>query len=138
MRVSAAPGRPPYCSLALAAKLTAQAFRAGVKLSAGTDGDTQASDPYPAVFDELELLVTRAGLTPMQAIEAATRIGAETLGEGTTQGVVAPGYLANLVVLSRDPTREIANMRSVVMTVKRGRRLDRENYVPITPEEVAE
>ncbi len=50
----------------------------------------------------------------------------------------SPGYLANLVVLSRDPTREIANMRSVVMTVKRGRRLDRENYVPITPEEVAE
>lgn len=134
-RRAAATGKPAYCSLDLAAKLTAQARRAGVLMSAGTDGDTPASAPYPAVFDELELLVSRAGLSPLEAIRAATDIGARTMAQ-KDQGRIAPGYLANIIVLSRDPSADIANMRSVVMTVKRGRRFDRADYVPISRDEV--
>ncbi|MGE0180007.1 MAG: amidohydrolase family protein [Sphingomonas sp.] len=137
-RRSPASGRPPYCTLDLAARLTAQAHRAGILMSAGTDGDTPREDAYPALFEELELLVTRAGLTPLEAIRSATQIGAMTIGLGGTMGAIAPGYLANLVVLERDPTADIANMRSVLFTVRRGRRFDRADFRPISREEIAD
>jgi imidazolonepropionase-like amidohydrolase len=135
-RRSAAAGRPPFCTLALAARLTAQARRAGVLISAGTDGDTPAAAAYPALFEELELLVRRAGLTPLEAIRSATQTGAAAMAQGRTMGVIAPGYAANLLVLERDPVADIANMRSVLFTVKRGRRFDRADYRPITPGEM--
>lgn len=132
----APPGRPPYCTLDLAARLTAQAHRAGLLLSAGTDGETPREASYPAVFDELELLVARAGLTPLEAIRSATQIGAMTMGQAERMGTVAPGRIANLVVLERDPVADIANMRSVLFTVKNGRRFDRSDFRPISPEEI--
>jgi len=85
----ATPQRPAHCSLDLAARLTAQAHRAGVLVSAGTDGDTAAADPYPSLFEELELLVRRAGFTPLEAIRSATQIGAMTMGQGQNRGVIA-------------------------------------------------
>lgn len=133
----ATPERPAHCSLDLAARLTAQARRAGVLVSAGTDGDTPAADPYPSLFEELELLVQRAGFTPLEAIRAATQTGAMTMGQGRDMGVIAPGRLANLVVLERDPAADIANLRSVLMVVKKGRRFPRIEYRPITREEAA-
>ena len=133
----ATPERPAHCSLALAARLTAQAHRAGVLVSAGTDGDTAAADPYPSLFEELELLVGRAGFTPLEAIRAATQIGAMTMGQGRDQGVIAPGRFADMVVLERDPLADIANLRSVLLVVKHGRRFSRSDYRPITPEEAA-
>jgi imidazolonepropionase-like amidohydrolase len=129
--------RPAHCSLDLAARLTAQARRAGVLVSAGTDGDTPAASSYPSLFEELELLVGRAGFTPLEAIRSATEIGAMGMGQGRDMGVIAPGRLANLVVLERDPVVDIANLRSVLFTVKNGRRFDRADYRPITPEEAA-
>ncbi|OWK29498.1 amidohydrolase family protein [Sphingomonas dokdonensis] len=131
-----AGGPPPYCSLDLAAALTAQAHEAGVEISAGTDGDTPAGAPYPGLFDEVELLVGKAGFTPAEAIRAATLTGAKTMGEEATQGTIAAGKLANMVVLARDPLADIANMRSVVMTVKRGRDYQRGAFKPVTAEEL--
>jgi imidazolonepropionase-like amidohydrolase len=122
--------RPAQCTLDAAAALTGQAHRAGVLISAGTDSDTALTAPWPALFDELELLVRRAGLTPLEAIRAATQIGAMTMGQGQQRGVIATGYFADLVVLERDPLADIANMRSVLFTVKHGRRLDRADYRP--------
>jgi imidazolonepropionase-like amidohydrolase len=131
----ATPRRPPYCSLDLGARLTAQARRAGVLVAAGTDGDTPHTDPYPGLFDELELLVRRAGFTPLEAIRAATQVGAMAMGQSEAMGTIAPGRLANFVILERDPAADIANMRSILFTVKRGRRFDRADYRPITAEE---
>src|SRR4051812_28512586 len=131
----ATPVRPAHCTLDLAARLTAQARRAGVLVSAGTDGDTSAAEPYPALFEELELLVERAGFTPLEAIRAATQVGAMTIGHGRDMGVIAPGGRADLVVLARDPVADIANLRSVLLTVKSGRRFARSDYRPIAPGE---
>ena len=47
-------------------------------------------------------------------------------------GVIAAGHLADMVVLERDPVADIANMRSILFTVKRGHRFDRADYRPIT------
>ena len=74
-------------------------------------------------------------MKPLEAIRAATQIGAMTIGQERTMGVIAPGYLANLVVLEHDPVADIANMRSVLFTVRRGRRFDRADYRPIAREE---
>src|SRR3954469_20088441 len=57
-------GKPPACTVALAARLTNQAWRAGVAISTGTDGETAREFPWPAVFDEFELLAGPAGLPP--------------------------------------------------------------------------
>ncbi len=134
----ATAARPAHCTLALAARLTAQAHRAGVLISAGTDGDTPYAAPYPALFEELELLVHRAGLTPLEAIRSATQIGAMTLGQARQRGVVASGFAADLVVLERDPVADIANLRSVLFTVRGGHRFDRADFRAITREEAGD
>jgi len=90
----ATPAHPTQCTLDLAARLTAEAHRAGVLISAGTDGDTGVDAPYPALFEELELLVQRAGFTPLEAIRAATQIGAMTMRQEANLGVIASGHLA--------------------------------------------
>jgi imidazolonepropionase-like amidohydrolase len=134
----ATPARPAHCTLDLAARLTAQAHRAGVLISAGTDADTPAADPWPALLIELELLVRRAGLTPLEAIHAATQVSAMAMGEAAERGTIAPGRLADLVVLERDPLADISNMRSILFTVKHGRRFERAAYRPFTPDEAAD
>ena len=52
-------------------------------------------------------------------------------------GTIAPGKLANMVILSRDPLADIANMRSVVLTVKRGRDYPRDDFRAVRAEELA-
>jgi imidazolonepropionase-like amidohydrolase len=128
-------GRPPRCPSKLAFDLTAQAWRAGVPISAGTDGETDWRDPYPSLHEELELLARDVGMPPLEVIRSATQVGAMTLGRPDEMGVIAPGKLANLVFVSKDPTVDIANLRSVAFTVKRGRLYKREDFKPITAEE---
>jgi imidazolonepropionase-like amidohydrolase len=57
---------------ALAGKLTNQAYRSGVTISSGTDGDTDIAEPWPALFDELQLLHDVAGMPPMAVLKATT------------------------------------------------------------------
>jgi imidazolonepropionase-like amidohydrolase len=122
--------KPPLCTVALAGRLTNQAYRAGVAISTGTDDDTPLSEPWPALFDEFQLLHDSAGLPPMAVIEAATRTGAKAMGAEKDMGTIVPGKLANMVVLSANPLEDVRNMRSVVMTVKRGRPYLRADYRP--------
>jgi len=119
-------GKPPLCTVALAGKLTNQAYRAGVTISAGTDGDTDAGDPWPALFDELELLNRSAGLPPSAVVKAATLNGAKAAGQEQEMGTIAVGKLANLVVLTANPLEDAKNFRTVVLTIKRGRPFPRE------------
>ena len=120
--------KPPLCTVSFAGKLTNQAYRAGVQISTGTDGDTPLSDPWPSLFDEFQLLHDAAGLPPMAVIRAATVIGAKAMGAEADMGSIVPGKLANMVVLSANPLDDVRNMRSVTMTVKRGRVYPRADY----------
>jgi imidazolonepropionase-like amidohydrolase len=128
-------GKPPLCTLDLALKLANQAWRSGVAISAGTDAEAPRDSAWPALIEEMELL-GRAGLPPLRVIEAATLTGARAAGRERDMGSVAPGKLANFVVLARDPTQSLANLRSVVLTVKRGRDYPRSDYRPIAPGEM--
>jgi imidazolonepropionase-like amidohydrolase len=97
------------------------AHAAGVRIDAGTDSMIEDGEDLPNLHEELRLLVDAGGLSPMEAIQAATRVGADVLGAGDRAGTVEPGRRANLVVLAADPTARIANTRSIRFVVKGGR-----------------
>ncbi len=94
--------------------------KAGVKILAGTDTPSPYVFPGTSLHDELELLV-KAGLTPLQALQAATLRPAEYLGMEARLGTIAPGKLADLVLLSADPLADIANTRRIEAVIQNGR-----------------
>lgn len=109
-------------------RIVARARRVGVTLSAGTDYETPLADPYPSLLAEIACLAGRHGLTPDEALAAATVGGARALGMLDTMGTVEVGKLANLVALRDDPRTSVDHLRSVILTVRRGRRYARTAY----------
>jgi imidazolonepropionase-like amidohydrolase len=94
-------------------------IEAGVPVATGTDS------PFPlGVQHEMEVLVA-SGLTPMQAIAAATGIAASVL-HAPELGTIAEGQLADLVVLDANPLEDIRNTRRIRHVVQGGRVVDRE------------
>ncbi|WP_052442352.1 amidohydrolase family protein [Streptacidiphilus neutrinimicus] len=112
----------------LSAALTGQALRAGVTVSAGTDRDPDPAEPWPPLFDELDYLVERCGLSPAEALRCASHGGALSLGAEHRLGTVEAGKQADFVILDEDPARSLAALRNVVHVVKRGRRYDRAEF----------
>lgn len=100
-----------------AASITAQALKAGVGIVAGTDALGGSS---PNIHAELQLLVQRAGLTPVQAIQAATFNAARALGKSGDIGSVVVGRQADLVVLEQDPAADIRNTQTIRMVIRSG------------------
>ena len=92
--------------------------RAGGAIAAGTDAPNQLLVPGFSLHEEMALLV-RAGLTPIEAIGAATRRGGQLL-HADSLGLVAPGKVADLVVLNANPARNIAATRDIAWVMSRG------------------
>jgi imidazolonepropionase-like amidohydrolase len=90
----------------------------GVKILVGSD--LPVAPGVPRLHDELVELV-RDGMTPSEALQAATRNPAEFLGRLATEGTVQVGKKANLVLLEGDPLADIANTRQVAAVVVGGR-----------------
>lgn len=122
---STAAGRRSFMDFyTMGLSLTGEAFRAGVPVMLGTDaGDTYVF-PGASVHDELAELV-KAGLTPAQALKAATLAGATYLGKESDFGTVAAGRFADLVVLDADPLAAIGNTKRIHAVVFNGRLLGR-------------
>jgi imidazolonepropionase-like amidohydrolase len=97
---------------------------AGVGILAGTDTTAPYVFPGSSLHDELALLV-QAGLTPMEALQAATKLPAEFLGKSQTQGTIEQGKLADLVLLDANPLTDIHNTQKINAVFLRGQLLDR-------------
>jgi imidazolonepropionase-like amidohydrolase len=123
-------GAAPYCSLALAERLTGEAWRAGDTISAGTDGFAAPGDPWPALQDELELLHDGAGLSLLATLQAATLGGARAMGDERDLGALEAGKLADIAFLARDPLADVHAYKTVTLTVKRGVRYPRDDFRP--------
>src|SRR5688500_5754193 len=82
--------------------------------------------PGSTLHDELELFVQDVGLSPAQALEAATRVSAEFLGIADSTGTIQPGKVADMVLLSANPLDDIRNTRRITGVVAAGRWMDRQ------------
>ena len=89
-------------------------YRAGVPIVAGTDDIAGFT-----LHSELALLV-KAGLTPAQALQVATRNGARYTRTSNDRGSIVPGKLADLVLVDGDPTTDIRDVRKVSAVITRG------------------
>ena len=89
---------------------------AGIPFVAGTDKGV----PGASVQREIELYV-QAGLSPMDAIRAATAIPARVMDLDHDTGTIAPGFRADLVVVDGNPLERIADLRNVTLVSTAGR-----------------
>lgn len=96
-------------------RLAAGAYRAGVKICTGTDDDQEAF-----VQEEIKLLISDAGLAPIDALIAATLNGAKALNIADTHGTISAGKMADMVVLDKNPLVNMDDLKSVYLVVKNG------------------
>jgi imidazolonepropionase-like amidohydrolase len=95
----------------------ARAVRAGVKIAFGTDAGV-----YPHGWNAKQFAyMIRWGLTPMQAIQAATVNAADLLGWSDRVGRIAPGLYADLIAVDGDPLQDISSRERVRFVMKGGR-----------------
>jgi imidazolonepropionase-like amidohydrolase len=105
-------------------KLTGEMNRAGVRLLAGSDSLDRYDFVGTSLHRELQMLVS-AGLKPLEALQTTTLNPAEFLAIAKS-GRISTGYVADLVLLDGDPTRDIANTGKVAAVFLRGRFFPRE------------
>jgi len=101
-----------------------RAYRQGVKIAAGTDFLGGPLSPHGMNAMEIGLLVEKIGMTPKEALTAATANAAEAAGLARVVGRVAEGYAADLIAVKGDPTQDInavTNPENVVFVMKEGR-----------------
>ena len=105
-------------------KLVGRMQSAGVRLMAGSDSTAPFVFPGTSLHEELALLV-QAGLSPIEALEAATKNPAEFLGVLEEQGTVEKGKFADLLLLDANPLDDIRNTQKIRAVVLHGKLLDR-------------
>lgn len=116
----------------LVARVTREAYQRGVLISAGTDYAAAWSEPDSALLAEIARLVHDVGMTPADALRAATLTGARTIGAQASMGSIEAGKQASFVVLSSNPLEDIANLHAIVEVVKRGKHYPRSEYHPVS------
>jgi len=114
-RLDAAPER-----FGRALESSRRAAAAGVRIGAGSDAQGPRMRAGEALADELARLV-EAGLSPAQALVAATGTAAEVLGRTGELGTITPGAAGDLVVVEGRPWQQIDDVRQVRMVVQGGR-----------------
>ncbi len=93
-----------------------KSLKAGVKMAFGTDAGVC---PYGTSAKQFAYMV-KYGMTPMQAIQAATSSAADLLGHAKEVGSIKPGKFADLIAVSRDPLQDISVLENVDFVMKDG------------------
>jgi len=104
--------------------LVGRFHKAGVSLLAGTDTSNPYVMPGFSLHDELRLLV-QSGLSPMEALRAATVNAAKFFERSSMFGAVQTGRFADLVLLNANPLKDIHNTTKIQAVIVRGRVFDR-------------
>lgn len=110
-----------------AEKALQQLKATGVPILAGTDAPNPGTTYGVSLHHELELLV-RAGLTPLEALKSATSIPAERF-HMKNRGRIRPGYVADVLLVNGDPTKDIKSTRNIAAIWRNGVKVNRQKYV---------
>ena len=94
------------------------AYRSGVKIALGTDS---AVAPHNQAGKELELMVTKGGMSPRDALIAATKGGPDLLGIARETGTLEPGKSADLIAVDGDPLADPTAVQRVGYVMVRGK-----------------
>src|SRR5690606_9015624 len=95
------------------------AYKAGVKIAMGTDAGVM---PHGTNLRELDLMC-KAGMSPMEAIVATTRVAAECMGWEDRLGTLEKGKEADLIITKTNPIENIASLedtKNIVFVMKKG------------------
>ncbi len=111
------PGTPEPQRIKETREMFTRALKSGVTIANGSDVGVFAHGQNAR---ELELMVAY-GMSPKEALRAATATAAAVLGRGKDLGRIAPGYVADLVAVKGDPLAEISAIEKPVVVVKEGR-----------------
>ena len=101
----------------IAAENDARYTRLGGRVALGTDFPFQPGSSMPV---KEMLMLIEAGMTPEEALLAATKHGGEALGMGDELGTLEPGGLADMIVVDGDPLADIEDMERVTVVVRDG------------------
>jgi len=120
-RVTKAMNQPaPPKPSAIAVQNLRKVWDAGIPVVMGTDAGNIGTVHGPSVFREMEIM-TQAGLTPLQVLRSATSNGAKAMGLEREIGTLAPGKLADLVILDADPLTDVMNLGKIHRVIKDGK-----------------
>lgn len=92
---------------------------AGIPIATGTDAGNPLTLHGVSMYAEMEAMQA-AGMTPMQVIVASTATASRAMGAQDVSGTIEKGKAADLVILAADPSRDVANFRSVRYVVRGG------------------
>jgi imidazolonepropionase-like amidohydrolase len=113
-------------------ELTGKLHKAGVPLLAGTDAPEPQVTPGFSLHQELEMLV-ESGLSPASALKAATLNNATALRQQDRLGSIAPGKLADILLLSANPLTDIRHTRRIELILRGGRAVRPAEVLKLAP-----
>lgn len=100
-------------------EMSAKAWKMGIKLVAGSDTGYGPSSNRRMPHEIIELAAI--GMSPMEAIKAATSASAECLGVEKRTGSIKPGLEADLLVVERDPLSDVKNLQDILLVINNGK-----------------
>jgi imidazolonepropionase-like amidohydrolase len=97
-------------------------FRAGATMVPGTDAGVSPGKPHDVLPYALRTLVERIGMTPLQALRAATSVAASAIGLEGAKGRIAVGADADVLVVRGNPLADIGSVTNVEAVFRAGLR----------------
>ena len=112
-------------------------FDAGVTIVTGTDAGNIGTQHASSYFAELQAM-QRARLIPMEILQASTINPAKALGQEKEWGSIAPGKIANMVMLKRNPFDDLYNWSSIELVINKGVAISPDTLIQQTPEQLVQ